>query len=58
VTVYLTKSAGSVVLMARAENSVTGTIGDLVIELHPGESALGKSYAEWDALPEGRHEID
>lgn len=38
---------GMVLLRSRAEGD--GVVGDLVIEVFPGGSALGKSYDEWAA---------
>lgn len=54
-TVYLTKPKGRIVLMARAEGD--GAIGDLEIEVKPGESAFGRSRDEWAKLPEGPYEV-
>ena len=55
-TVYLSKPGGRVVLQARAEGN--GAIGDLTIELEPGESAFGRHWDEWDRLPEGAYEVN
>jgi hypothetical protein len=55
-TIYLTKPDGRVILMARAEGD-NGMIGDALWEVRPGESAFGRTHAEWSALPEGRHEV-
>jgi hypothetical protein len=55
VTIYLTKFNDLVVLMARAEDDES--IGDLIVEVKPGESAFGRSYAAWAALPGGPHEV-
>jgi hypothetical protein len=55
-TVYLTKASTLIVLQARAESP--DALGDLVIELRPGDEALGKTYDEWRALPDGPHQID
>jgi hypothetical protein len=56
VTVFLLKPDARVILKARAEGP--GAVGDLVIELWPGESAFGRTYYDWRALPEGPHEVD
>lgn len=39
---------GVVTLMVRAEGD-GGMVGDLVCDLHPGDTALGKTYEEWAA---------
>jgi hypothetical protein len=39
--------SGRVVFHARAESP--GVLGDLLHEIGPGESAFGKTYAEWQA---------
>lgn len=54
-TVQLARPDGRVILRLRAEGG--GSIGDASFELKPGESAFGRSYAEWAALPEGPYEI-
>jgi len=50
-TLYLSKTRRRIVLQAGAYSG--DGIGDLVIWLRPGETALGRTYEEWRALPEG-----
>ncbi len=54
-TVFVSKYDGHILFRARAEGP--GAVGDLVVEIKPGESAFGKAYEEWTALPSGRHDI-
>ncbi len=57
-TVYLSRADGLVVIQAIAESADGDTVGELTLEVHPGESALGKSYAEWVGMPEGPVDVD
>ncbi len=54
-TIYLTKGPGYVLLQARAEGE--GAIGDMTAELHPGDKAFGRTFDEWNALPDGPYEV-
>jgi hypothetical protein len=36
-----------IVLMARAESKDGRTVGDMVQEVRPGETTLGRTYEEW-----------
>ena len=55
-TVYLVRSEGRVTFQARAESA--GVLGDVTIELEPGQSVFGKSYEEWASLPDGPYRVD
>jgi hypothetical protein len=56
-TVFVAKLNDSIMIFARAETA-RGLIGDLTFEVKPGESALGKSYTEWEALGAGQHTVE
>jgi hypothetical protein len=51
VTLHLSLHKNLVVIQAGAYSDEG--IGDMVIWLRPGESALGKSYQEWRAMGPG-----
>jgi hypothetical protein len=55
-TVLVTKGKGVIVIVAKAEGPEA--IGDMAIQLRRGQSAFGKTYDEWEALPEGSHEVE
>lgn len=56
-TVFVSREPNqeAVVLLVRAEGS--SMLGDLVLDVRPGESALGKSYEQWAALKSDHIEI-
>jgi hypothetical protein len=56
VTVFVSIFDEVIYLQARAEGS--DAVGDLTLEVRPGQSALGKTYDEWTELGPGAHEID
>jgi hypothetical protein len=58
--IYTHKEEDRICFLARAEGeSQDGAIvGDLCHTIGPGQSAFGKSYAEWATLPEGAHQIE
>lgn len=55
-TLFLRKKPNHIEFMARAEGPEA--IGDSIVVIHPGETYLDKSYAQWRALPEGPIKID
>lgn len=46
----------TIVLLIRAEGG--GRLGDLIQEIHPGDTAFGKTYEEWSETPGPSVEID
>jgi hypothetical protein len=55
-TVDLSRLDGLIIIQARAEGDEA--IDDPTIALKPGESAPGKSHAEWSAMPDGPVPVD
>jgi len=55
--VCMSKTEGRIYFALRAEGE-GGIIGDLFRDIGPGESAFGRSYDEWAALPAGAFKID
>jgi hypothetical protein len=53
--VHMTKTATGVTFTRRAED--VGTVGDAFLVLQPGEVFFGKTFKEWQELPEGKYEI-
>jgi hypothetical protein len=53
VPVYMHKEGSLICFQATAEGD--GMIGDLNHQIGPGESAFGRSYDEWAALPGGAY---
>jgi len=56
--VYLHRDGDSVIIRVRAESEDGDIIGDLTVEVRPGQDAMGKTYDEWAALPDGSIEIE
>jgi len=51
--VYTSRRPGHVLIRARLDQA--GDIGDMFVDLRPGQSALGLTYDQWRRLKDGRH---
>lgn len=54
--VFVSASDGALTLRVRGESGEA--VGDIAIDLRPGEAALGKTYEQWAELGPGAHRID
>ena len=54
--VFTAKLPDGIEVRALADD--TGMIGDFVRVLKPGDNCLGYPYAWWEALPDGRHDVE
>jgi hypothetical protein len=54
VKVFTRKDGVVVTIMARAEGD--DAIGDMILDLEPGQSFLGHPHEFWAALPDGEHD--
>jgi hypothetical protein len=55
-TVFITKRPGVVQILTRDTSKARAA--DVVGEVRPGWSLLGRTFEEWDTLPEGRNEVE
>lgn len=51
-------SSGGDVFLVRARAEGGGALGDLVVEVRPGDSFLGHTYDDLAALGEGAHDLE
>jgi hypothetical protein len=55
-TLCIQKTPSLIILLARANGP--GCKGDLIVEVKPGEEALGRTFDEWQAEKASSVEID
>jgi hypothetical protein len=56
--VYLSRADDLVIIQAIAEAADGDMVGELTLEVRPGESAMGIPYAEWAEMPDGPVDVD
>lgn len=56
-TVFVARDSESQVVMLSVRAEGSGMLGDMFVDVHPGEIAFGKTYDEWTAVDLGSAEV-